>query len=74
MLLLSSDILQIIDKNGFFQVHSLLIDQKLAISPFNLLVISHYISQDFHHYLINISHICFKYTYLCCRFELIIFK
>jgi hypothetical protein len=34
------------------------IDNKLAISPFNLLVISHYISQDFHHYLINISHIC----------------
>ena len=58
MLLLSSDTLQIIDKNGFFLVHPLLIDKKLAISPFNLLVISHYISQDFHHYLINISHIC----------------
>ena len=74
MLLLSSDVLQIIDKNGFFLVHPRLIDKKFAISPFNLSVISHYICQDFHHYLINMSHICFKYTYLCCRFELNIFK
>ena len=29
----------IIDKNRFFLVHPLLIDQKLAISPFNLSVI-----------------------------------